>query len=922
LVFRKNYKLIIEPIYNKKIMKKIATLFITSMLLVNFCVLGQIRQKIGSNTTNIAVSATLEIESTTGGFLPSRMTYLQRNAIVSPVAGLIVWCTDCSTAGEFQVYNGTTWTNIIGGTASLPAPTVTTTAITSITGTTASFGGTVTATGGAAITAQGVCWSTTTAPTISNSKTTDGTTTPFTSSITGLAGGTTYYVRAYATNSIGTTYGNEISFTTLAAPTVTTTAITSITASTASSGGTITATGGAAITAQGVCWSTTTAPTISNSKTTDGTTTPFTSSITGLTNGTTYYVRAYATNSVGTSYGNEISFTATASIIVTNGLKLNLDASSTSSYIGTGTTWTDLSGNGNHGTLINGTTFSSVNGGTMVFDGIDDRVQTSLNPTLTDFTVCVWFKDNGSTTYGRLVDNNYVNGFQLSKNGNTPNEWGGGIRESTNPYGIYLTLTDGQWHFLTSTRSGTTHTLYGDGISNKISNTVSGAALNGTTISIGEWSGGGNGQLFKGNIPQVLIYDRALSEAEIMQLFNATKSKYGFLSAPTVTTTAITSITATTASSGGTVTATGGAAITAQGVCWSTTSGPTTANSKTTDGTTTPFTSSITGLTAGTTYYVRAYATNSVGTSYGNEISFTTVASVPGAPTIGMATFGYAKATIAFTAPVSNGGSAITSYTVTSSPGGFIASGASSPLTVTGLTNGTAYTFTVTATNAIGNSVASTASVAVTPNCFADVGGTIKVFMCYNLGVTGTQDPLSYQGGANNGALYQWGRQTDGHEVRTSATQAGPVAGAVAGKFITISDSSNDWISPQNSGLWLDASKTANDPCPSGFRVPTQAQWGGLFRDGITSGAPETATRNTWTWTGNGYTVGANLYLPAAGGRLVNDATLNAVDYDGYYWSSTFINLNVYSLGFNINEVDPGLVDDRGYGNSVRCISE
>ena len=213
--------------------------------------------------------------------------------------------------------------------------------------------------------------------------------------------------------------------------------------------------------------------------------------------------------------------------IVTNGLVLNLDASNSSSYSGTGTTWTDLSGSSNNGTLLNGATFNSANGGTMVFDGNDDRVQTNYNPTFTDFTVCVWYKDNGSSIYGRLVDNNYINGFWLGKNGTTPNQWGGGIKESPSPFGIYLTLPDSQWHFLTSVRSGTTHTIYGDGITNKISNTVSAAALSGTSIAIGEWSGGGTGQIFKGSIPQVLIYSRAITEAEIMQIFNATKGKYG-----------------------------------------------------------------------------------------------------------------------------------------------------------------------------------------------------------------------------------------------------------------------------------------------------------------------------------------------------------------------------------------------------------
>ena len=87
----------------------------------------------------------------------------------------------------------------------------------------------------------------------------------------------------------------------------------------------------------------------------------------------------------------------------------------------------------------------------------------------------------------------------------------------------------------------------------------------------------------------------------------------------------------------------------------------------------------------------------------------------PGAPTGVVATAGNASASVAFTAPASNGGSAITGYTVTSSPGSFTATGATSPVNVIGLTNGTAYTFTVVATNAVGNSVASAASSAVTP---------------------------------------------------------------------------------------------------------------------------------------------------------------------------------------------------------------
>jgi hypothetical protein len=130
--------------------------------------------------------------------------------------------------------------------------------------------------------------------------------------MTGLVASTTYHVRAYATNSVGTSYGSDITFSTGVAvvPVVTTTAVT-VTAgsSTATSGGNVTVNGGATVTARGVCWSTSANPTTANSHTTDVTGVgTFTSTMTNLGLETTYHVRAYATNSVGTGYGSDISF--------------------------------------------------------------------------------------------------------------------------------------------------------------------------------------------------------------------------------------------------------------------------------------------------------------------------------------------------------------------------------------------------------------------------------------------------------------------------------------------------------------------------------------------------------------------------------------------------------------------------------------
>jgi len=194
-------------------------------------------------------------------------------------------------------------------------PTVTTSDVTDITHESAVSGGDVTDDGGVKVTDKGVVWSTSQGPTTENNdgKTNDGDGTgSFTSDLESLSRNTTYYVRAYATNSEGTAYGDEKEFTTKSeVPTVTTADVTDITTNSAKSGGDVTYDGGTEVTDKGVVWDTSENPTTDDNegKTDDGDGTgTFTSDIENLSPNTTYYVRAYATNSEGTAYGNQEEF--------------------------------------------------------------------------------------------------------------------------------------------------------------------------------------------------------------------------------------------------------------------------------------------------------------------------------------------------------------------------------------------------------------------------------------------------------------------------------------------------------------------------------------------------------------------------------------------------------------------------------------
>jgi hypothetical protein len=191
-------------------------------------------------------------------------------------------------------------------------PVLTTAAITAITGNSAAGGGNVTVTGGAEVTVRGICFGLNPAPTIADTKTADSKGAgAFVSALAGLKGNVKYYVRAYATNSAGTGYGPEVSFTTLVdLPSVTTAVVTAVTKVSAVSGGNVTYDGGGTVTARGLAWSTSASPVATGTKIDGGNGLgTFVSNLPGLTKFTVYHVRAFATNSAGTAYGADITFT-------------------------------------------------------------------------------------------------------------------------------------------------------------------------------------------------------------------------------------------------------------------------------------------------------------------------------------------------------------------------------------------------------------------------------------------------------------------------------------------------------------------------------------------------------------------------------------------------------------------------------------
>ena len=216
--------------------------------------------------------------------------------------------------------------------------------------------------------------------------------------------------------------------------------------------------------------------------------------------------------------------------IIQDGLVLNLDAGNSLSYPGSGTTWYDLSGNGNNGTLVNGVGFDSGNGGSLVFDGVDDYAIVSNDVTsgINDFAVSVWVYKTETVTNRYIWDFGLNGGILSSGTAIKP-----GFRYYNATIGTGSVLyTSGPphnvntWYNIVISRiSGITY-FYSNG-SLIVSAPDSGNIGSwGTSFNIGRYGGGG--LIHQGNISNILVYkNKGLTEAEVEQNFNATRSRYG-----------------------------------------------------------------------------------------------------------------------------------------------------------------------------------------------------------------------------------------------------------------------------------------------------------------------------------------------------------------------------------------------------------
>jgi len=477
--------------------------------------------------------------------------------------------------------------------------------------------GNVSDAGGATVTETGVCWNLTGDPTVADNYVKAGSGTGnFSATMTGLTPVTRYYMRAYAVNKVGMTYGDVISFSTFTLATIVTSPVSEITNVTATGGGQISSDGGTPVTTSGICWNTTGVPTIDDSHTTGNIGIgSFIHSMTGLMGSVTYYVRAYATNEAGTAYGQVQSFTTEPPVIPT------LTAIPAA--------------NGSDGLHVNGGgTIISNGGGLITTEGLVWSTSSSFFPD----TVVINRSTIGGSGNFIAIANRLQPGMTYYIRAYAINSAGTGYSDNVVSITTYdyprVTTVVPDLSSVTSMSVQTGGNITSDGGTEVTENGLCWSIVSPPTISDSVLVNGVGTVSFIRTLTNLFgnatYYVRAYAKNSVGVSYGQVET---FTTLPpvlaTITTLSTHPTSSTTATGGGNITTNGGALVTTRGVVWGITPAfiPDTVvvnRTATTGYFVGSFNSLMTGLQAGTDYYVRAYVENSVGVTYGELASFRT----------------------------------------------------------------------------------------------------------------------------------------------------------------------------------------------------------------------------------------------------------------------------------------------------------
>jgi uncharacterized protein (TIGR02145 family) len=822
-----------------------------------------------------------------------------------------------NTSGDILFWNGTAWVKIQQGLPgqglflsqtgipmwSGPAfATLTTNVATSVTNITAISGGNITSDGGTPVTARGICWSTSPNPTVTNDSTRNGVGTgAFTSNISNLLGSTTYYIRAYAINTTGIGYGNQVTFTTPVptTPSLTTTTLSSITSVSVATGGSVVNNGGAPITARGVVWDTLTNPLITKNKSINGSINNiFLDTIRGLAGSRLYYVRSYATNSAGTAYGNELTFTTLTPVVPTvtiNPIDLITNVSARSGGA--------ITSDGGAAILSKGVVWSTFPNPTI------SNSKTTDSSGVAPFT---------SQLTGLLGDSvYYVRAYAT-------NATGTGYSSQLNFTAITAVLATVTTNPITSITSnsaisGGNVTASGGGVISArgvVWNTSPTPTLSHFKTTDGTGTGTFTSNLTSLTPPGTTYYVRAYVTNSIGTNYGNEVTFTTLAVAPTVVTKPVTAITPTSATSGGTISLTGGAPHSEKGVVYGTATNPTISNTKLIDNTVgLDWVSNITGLTGNTKYYVRAYATNVIGTAYGVLDSFTTSPIIPTLTTT-IITAVTQISSVSGGNISSDGGSAITARgivwsktvnpvlgTPSTSTDGGITTGAFTS-NITNISSGITYYVRAYATNAVGTAY-----------------GSQQIFTSLPI-----IDSSNNQYTTININGLEWFREN----LKTSKYANGvvienvPTAGdwglRTTGAWVYYDNDVNNDIIYGKLYNWY-AVSDVRGLCPTGSRVATDADWTSLtaLYGNDAAAGNELKVTTLWTIPNSNTNLSGFGALPGGGRGGLNFGDLNN---KGFWWTSTPFDASssyVRRLEFDLDTVTRYAENDK-FGFSVRCV--